>query len=999
MEAYNTTIYPVFEADQVLSQKELNNLVSHLEEQDRNTRKNLTGIGIVCGLELTFPTERSIKISCGTAVTSLGFQINLKEILLEDYRDYVLPDEFLHPDYTKEPHLDPIFKHSTQYVPIKNCVELLPSTAVVDGKLPIPLNFFDNKALILLLEVSLIDQKNCVTTNCDDKGKRIEFNIRPILVPFSQLTAPILKEYNSIANFSTISIPRYNVPYTKIVTGADVLKGFEKIYSVEFIDKISTSISTIYLNFRPFITATPSLDAQYQNLKNKINSTVTFYKTSNSVQYLWDWIYDIAQAYNEITEFGRANPSFCCVDEALFPFHVVLGPTFTTAVNYRTPFYKSSNSTTEENKKIKKATLLFERLSQIVNTYKYDATAPIKVTPSVYGDVALSKKSIPFYYDEILNLNKKWNPELTLKEQSDTILSYLSETPNYTTKPEVQKPLLFEIEKYNFFRVEGHIGKNYKTALNQLNLIKSSYALPFNITALNAVDFIKKEVDILKFDGRWDDLETDYDLSRKRVYNITEFVINWMDSRKVALAQQNIMATENINNFKGILSQIKNLLTDDLKAFLPNFTSFNEIFKQLNFVFLFHRWCIQFNRNDLSLLAEDLIDRLDDINELFLDDPFSVIYEEANLRWQKLYKDLFFSTFLKKHPGLDHKAGVTKGGTFVMVYVDSSIFKASAVPISHQVLLDNVKSYKNSFDIAPSIKQDLEKSVKFTDYKSQFIRPNTSSIDKCKAETDNIKNNLFEVAQNNLNANYSVEMSTFILANIKDVLQYDVNTTVDQNPFQQVIIADFFLPYLCCGGSGNTIEVKIETPLPLTITLDAASYCHIDESIDHEIIVQGKFGGTFSGDGAAAVYTSGNRYFLNPNHASLSIPKTYSLTYAVDGETSNTAQFEIFVPANDLGWTVVPSVLSNPNKFRFTNPNQTDTHEYKFEFGFNGIGSTKNTTEKTFEQVFPFNEINKTFVVRITQLGSICPNFQTLTVENQTGDYSGIDFSSPDFNI
>ena len=74
MEAYNNSIYPVFEADQVLSQKELNALVSHLEEQDRLTRKNLIGIGIVCGLDITFPNTKSVTIACGTAVTSLGLK-------------------------------------------------------------------------------------------------------------------------------------------------------------------------------------------------------------------------------------------------------------------------------------------------------------------------------------------------------------------------------------------------------------------------------------------------------------------------------------------------------------------------------------------------------------------------------------------------------------------------------------------------------------------------------------------------------------------------------------------------------------------------------------------------------------------------------------------------------------------------------------------------------------------------------------------------------------
>ncbi len=96
MKAYHNSIYPVFEADQVLSQKDLNNMVSHLEEQDRISRKNLTGIGIVCGLDLTFENEsKTVKVSCGTAVTSLGFEINFPESTFTHYHEIELSEQFL----------------------------------------------------------------------------------------------------------------------------------------------------------------------------------------------------------------------------------------------------------------------------------------------------------------------------------------------------------------------------------------------------------------------------------------------------------------------------------------------------------------------------------------------------------------------------------------------------------------------------------------------------------------------------------------------------------------------------------------------------------------------------------------------------------------------------------------------------------------------------------------------------------------------------------------
>ena len=108
--------YPVFEADQLLSQSHLNSIVSYFETQDRTTRKGLIGIGIVCGLDISFPSATQIKIGCGTAVTSLGFQINWDEKTFSKYKLVdKLSEAFITPNYIQEPFLNSIFKYSSLY--------------------------------------------------------------------------------------------------------------------------------------------------------------------------------------------------------------------------------------------------------------------------------------------------------------------------------------------------------------------------------------------------------------------------------------------------------------------------------------------------------------------------------------------------------------------------------------------------------------------------------------------------------------------------------------------------------------------------------------------------------------------------------------------------------------------------------------------------------------------------------------------------------------------
>ena len=998
MEAYNNSIYPVFEADQVLSQKELNALVSHLEEQDRLTRKNLIGIGIVCGLDLDFTNSKTVTITCGSAVTSLGFQIEWKGGTFNKYRNYEVPDTFLQPDCTKEPYLKPIFDCAKQYDNIKNCIELLPNGSEGEGVLTITDDtFFEEKVILLLLEVTLIDQKNCVTTNCDDKGKRMEFNIRPLVIS-SVVAEEWMELYSQPKTYDKFSFPRYILDFSDTSTSIanTVLEQFKKVLTHPFLTSISTAIQTIYQDFENVLVENTGLTV-LNNSKNNIKEIVEEYEDSVYIQYLWDWIFDIVSCYNDIVSFSEINPSLCCVNENAFPFHVALGGVTTEENLFRTPFIKTANATNEAYGKRKEVTLLFQRLALLITSFEVPKQNIIKVTPSTIGNVALSEKAIPFYYNGILDLNEKWHPKLTAKKQNDTILSYHAELPNYTTKNEVKKPLLYDIEPYNFFRIEGHIGMNYKKAIENLNLIKNSSALPFKITALNAVNFLNKEVDISKFDGRWDDLETDYDLARKRVYNITEFVIKWMDLRREVLDEKNIIKKQNIDNFKNILKQLKNLLSNDLKEFLPNYKSFYDIFKQLNYVFLFHRWCIQLQNQTLSTIAEDLIDRLDDINELFLEDPFTVIYEEAYLRWEKTYKDLFFTTFLKKYPGIEHKAGVAKGGTFVLVYVDTSIFKAAEPPLLYTNLLNTVTAYKKNIPIDDTIKDELISSVQFDDYKSQIkTKPKGLAIDKCKQESDNIKKELLDIVKYNLEATHTDEMKAYLLSNLKQVFEYEVGSTEEKISFQQTIIADFYLPYVCCGD-GNTLEVKIEVNEPLTITLDASKYCNTDAG-EKEIKIKGDSGGTFTGTAKDAIIQKSDKYYIQPNHPSIATPKSYNLQYEVNEASSNTIEFEIVSP-EVLSW--IPNRDSNkPNVFLFNNGNTNDTHDYEFDFGDNSPVIT--TNEMEIRHVFNFEEVHKSFTVTIKQLGEVCSNQQTIAVSALTnttqGDFNKSDFNATDFN-
>src|SRR5689334_14420500 len=66
--------YPKFVADQLLTAAALNDMFGYLDEQDRLTRADLLGIGIVCGLHVIRHGD-AIEITKGCGITSAGYLI------------------------------------------------------------------------------------------------------------------------------------------------------------------------------------------------------------------------------------------------------------------------------------------------------------------------------------------------------------------------------------------------------------------------------------------------------------------------------------------------------------------------------------------------------------------------------------------------------------------------------------------------------------------------------------------------------------------------------------------------------------------------------------------------------------------------------------------------------------------------------------------------------------------------------------------------------------
>ncbi|NOQ72217.1 MAG: hypothetical protein GQ574_09465 [Crocinitomix sp.] len=509
--------YPVFEANQLLTSTHLNQLRTYLDVQDRLSRVKLVGMGIVCGLEVSYDSN-VISISGGTGVTSQGFLVEIPEsnfpkCTLASYFD---PENYA-PFITEAPTL-------TGQIPM---YELLPSGATEPATLEV-INFNDSdfagfledKVVVLFVEFEDIDLESCLGQNCDDRGISRKFTIRRLLLNCDDVDAIIKSGYNIISpqtldgNFnqrfnqnyaampSASLIPHntlpanFNTAYQSLNTAETLQDRFEVIFpnlALNPLRGLDTLITEAYQRFSPLLQNLISI-TQINDLQTDFDAFLAECKTNNTVQYYYDFAKDIIKAYNEFFDGAFDLTAECCPDQDAFKRHLVLGkvkagfgcPETEDECRpklYRTHFIQSPIYNQQKDK-LAEVRNNFKRLVEMISGFQtsHPAIGPLKVTPSDEKQHLLEYRSIPFYYS-VAPLFKYWNYNLSKKCRSEWNLGYNADAfdvPNDSS----QYPLAFCKDKHNFYRIEGLLNKPHNEIREQLEILKRKYQLEFDVMAL-----------------------------------------------------------------------------------------------------------------------------------------------------------------------------------------------------------------------------------------------------------------------------------------------------------------------------------------------------------------------------------------------------------------------------------------------------------------------------------------------------------------------------------
>jgi hypothetical protein len=506
----NPSVYPEFVADQVLTAHDLNELFGYLDEQGRMTRTNLIGIGIVCGLQVqTNAAKTEVTITKGCGVTSEGYLVTLPK--RTDTKNNPMPEPAPNTTYTKFALYNQLQEKTYDKFVTGN-----PKTKKFDlwqlkqadlhpGDADIPPGFLDDKIVMLFVELLEVGNKHCDPNSCDDKGKHYEVNFLPMLVLKDDALTLIGASGTTITmdtftGLKEIKLRRFDVPNTNPVSSEDIFDAYKSILSTTFIDDIETALGDAWTRFSAFMspefTSNPftGLAGDFAFINDGSIST----EQLKHIQYYYDLFSDFLLAYDEFRKTGMQVVSACCPDSGLFPRHLLLGEAVPLPGNTKSafrhyfiysPLFEQKNLLNELRSLFRRLVLLREKflippVSSGPPTGSLDPN--IRITPSKLNDIALSKKAIPYYYNVASGtapLYNFWDFDKTHKGSALRNLSYHAD--QYGSEDYVLNPLKYDLEPYNFLRIEGIIGKPYASVLKNIKSQIKTNRLPVDVIALN----------------------------------------------------------------------------------------------------------------------------------------------------------------------------------------------------------------------------------------------------------------------------------------------------------------------------------------------------------------------------------------------------------------------------------------------------------------------------------------------------------------------------------
>jgi hypothetical protein len=493
-----TTQYSKFSDNQVLTKGQLNEFLEYFEDQDHLSRISLSGVGIVCGFDVTYDeSKKEIYITKGYGVTTDGDLLALVEpkkpiegqAVSQGFQ--LVQDAFK--TYTHYRNFDdsnakyaPFFSETDQI----ELLEIFPGEDIdLTNTTYANLNTLseaalNDKVVLLYLENYPKQGDLCTALDCDNQGIEQVARLRVLLVSSDDAKSitgydPIYNEhdwYEYYLALPEIAVRRDILTYKNTQDYIGLKQNYYKlIKDHEALADVGLGLDVILQKF-----GKGAISSSISSLFDISPSAVPF-----DFQYRYDILKDLVDTYTEIKGLLLHLNVHCCPSIGSFPKHLLLGRLKESQAHYKSlrhRFYKSP-IVGHEDSNLKRVQSLLNRVDYLVNNYlEVEKGEEIKIIPSKL-EGALGHKTIPFYYDVTNEFLNYWSYDKFQNFRQTSNLSY--HTTHLSSSPTIQQPLLHVIDNYNFLRIEGVQGKSYRDALDQVLILKEEYGLSFDVKALS----------------------------------------------------------------------------------------------------------------------------------------------------------------------------------------------------------------------------------------------------------------------------------------------------------------------------------------------------------------------------------------------------------------------------------------------------------------------------------------------------------------------------------
>ncbi len=571
--------YPLFEKNQVLTHSQLNLLASYLEEQDRLTRSSLIGIGIVCGFNLKFTPKSdpsinkdTIYLSKGVGITSMGHLITLCDCEITKIRKYNIDD---YVDYAPFQDTD----SGEQDVALWELLSDDFKSEEDNGVKSLKKADLKDKVVLLFIEVFDQNLKSCLSQGCDEIGVERKLNIRKLLISKEDLNKVKSRTGGGKADQpfpEKIELPSLYLKRPQLLpdspaTGSYIGLSMEYVQAVKAIwNDLFSILDHSYSVYEPVLKdlygenpfKSDAIKQARFNLEEYIKSSENFSDPVYGAQYLYGFVKDLLMAYEEFRMAGFEISGICSPDRFRFPKHLMLGeplgdkPGLCDPIEFRHVF-SPSPALTDQHQHVAKLKMLHKRLVlmlECVDTDRFDhhEKRKIKITPSIEKQGPLGDRSIPIYYDskrkssfiKTESLENVWNFDLQRQCRTTDYpqqLSYDNHQPNEEKENPISTPLNFDLDPFNFFRIEGHFGKNLEEASGQIKRIQQKYNLSFDIKTIYFGDVVEthKMPNCLL-----EDLQPRYSIWRNRILLLVKNIVKTSETVERIVLSRRMEAAE-----------------------------------------------------------------------------------------------------------------------------------------------------------------------------------------------------------------------------------------------------------------------------------------------------------------------------------------------------------------------------------------------------------------------------------------------------------------------